>query len=62
MSRILIFAVAVVLGTPGSPQQAQAAKSTAMMALDGAAFDREFVAQMIKDHEQALEERHNGPL
>ena len=63
MSRILIFALAAVLSTPPvAPQQPQTAQSRTQMALDGAAFDREFVAQMIKDNQEAVDALHNGPL
>ena len=63
MSRILIFALAAVLSTPPvAPQQTQAAQSRTQMALEGAAFDRAFVAQMIQDQLDAVEQRHNGPL
>ena len=60
MSRILIFALAAVLSTPVAPQQVPPTHST-LMALEGAAFDRAFVAQMIKDQEEAVEQLHNAP-
>jgi uncharacterized protein (DUF305 family) len=62
MSRILIFALVAVLGTPAAPQQTQPTQSRTLMALEGAAFDRAFVAQMIKANEEALEEWRKGPL
>ena len=63
MSRILIFALAAVLSTPPvANMQIQTAQSTTLTALEGAAFDRAFVAQMIKDNQEAVEALHNGPL
>ena len=45
-----------------TPQYNQMTEADRLMALEGAAFDRAFVAQMMKDNEEALEELHNGPL
>ena len=62
MLRIVIFALAAVLSASVATQQAPVAQPQALTALEGAAFDRAFVAQMIKDQEEAIEQLHNGPL
>ena len=62
MSRIPLFALAMVLSTPAAPQHTQAAQPWTTAALEGAAFDRAFVAQMIKDNEEAIEGLRNVPL
>jgi len=62
MSRILIFALVAVFSTPVPPQPTETVQSRTLMALEGAAFDRAFVAEMIKANEEALEVLHRGPL
>ena len=59
MSRILIFTLAVVLSTPVAAPQihtAHAAYATTLTAIDGEAFDRAFVAEMIQANLDAAEE------
>jgi uncharacterized protein (DUF305 family) len=58
--RILAFALAVLSMTDSSePLNAGAATSkTNVLAIEGAAFDRAFTDQMIKDHQEAIDLIH----
>ena len=60
MSRILIFALAAVLSTPPAPPRTHTAHSVTLMAIEGAAFDRAFAAQMIEDNLEAAEALRTG--
>ena len=57
MTRILIFALAAVLGMSNPTQSLTAgARTTNLIAVDeGAAFDRAVVAQMMKDQQEAAD-------
>ena len=59
MTRKLTFILAAALSIidPAAALPAGAAQAN-QMAIDGAAFDRAFVEQMIKDHEEAVELVH----
>lgn len=56
MTRILIFALAAVLGVSSPTDSLKSgARTTNLNAVDeGAAFDRAFVAQLIKDEQEAV--------
>ena len=59
MSRILMLALAAVLSMtdPTEPLKADATTMN-LMALEGAAFDRAVVEQMLKDHQEAVDRLH----
>ena len=57
MSRTLTFALAAaLLITDPTASLGVAATTTNQMGIDGAAFDRAFVEQMMKEHEEAIEQ------
>ena len=59
MTRRLTFILAAALSIIDPAAALPAATTPAnQMAIDGAAFDRAFVEQMIKDHEEAIEAVH----
>ena len=57
MSRILIFALAAILSATGPMEFLNAsATTTNTMAVEGEAFDRAFVAQLVKDEQEAVDQ------
>lgn len=56
MSRTLTFALAAALSITNPTASLTAIGTTTnQMGIEGAAFDRAFVEQMIKEHEEAIE-------
>ena len=59
MTRKLTFILAAALSIIDPAAALPAGRTPAtQMAIEGAAFDRAFVEQMIKDHEEAVEAVH----
>ena len=62
MTRILIFALAAVLSTADPTESLKASapvtKTTNMTAIQGEAFDRAFVAQLVRDEQEAVDRLH----
>ena len=60
MTRILIFALAAILGVSSPTDSLKiGARTTSPMAVDeGAEFDRAFVAQLVRAEQEAVDRLH----